>query len=154
MAAEYNYTWDQGADLTINLVYKTGASASDAAPVDLSSYAIRMDIRKENVDGVRVWTFNSEDIPNDAEASPDDVNRPADATGAGDNEAVLSSNGNIIINVPRSLTLPPSGAVYTQMQAGTFEFYYDVMMRNKTTNKQNKILKGTITVDKSSTLWA
>lgn len=144
MATTYDYTWDQGADLDISMIYKVGADVASATAIDLTNYSVRMDIRKDTIDGTRVYTFNSEDIAGDA---------AVDVAGATDNEAVLGADGSIKISVPRSLTLPPSGAVYTQMVSGSYKFYYDIMLRNKTTNKQVKILQGIITVAKSATLW-
>lgn len=126
------------------MVYKTGADTLTATPVDLTNYALRMDVRKDNIEGVRVATFNSEDIPGDA---------AVDAVGAADNEVTLGADGKIAINMPRALTLPPSGEIYTQIVAGSTLFYYDIILRNKTTNKQTKIMEGTITVAKSATLW-
>lgn len=144
MASIYNYTWDQGADLVLTMVYKVGPDAASAEAVDLTGYSVRMDIRKDTIDGTRVWTFNSADIAGDV---------AVDVTGPADNEATLGADGTITINVPRALTLPPSGAVYTQLVAGSNTFAYDVFLRNAA-NKQSKIMEGTITVVKSATLWA
>lgn len=131
----YAYVWEQGADLVMQMVYKTGADVGSATPVDLTGYNVRMDIS----DGTtRVYSFNSVALT--------DVT-PTDST----LEATLDSSGNINITVPRSLTLT-GGAVYTAMNAGKTVFFYDVFLRDPS-GKQKKILSGQITVNKSYTLW-
>lgn len=152
MAQVQNFTWDQGADLVIELIYREGETVETAVPVDLSSnYSVRMDIvvpaTKE-----RIYTFNSETI-----ADVDPV-----TSGAQDDsviEGVLSSGAggtpNISITVPRSLTLP-GGAVYAKYTAASnpvSTFNYDIFLRNKSTDKQAKVLQGTVTILDSSTLW-
>lgn len=131
----YDYTWEQGDDLVLQMIYTSGADAGSATPVDLTGYNVRMDIS----DGTtRVYTFNSITVT--------DVS-PTDST----LEATLDSSGNILITIPRSLTLA-GGAVYTALAAGKKVFFYDVFLRD-TLNKQKKILEGTITVNTSYTLW-
>lgn len=140
----YAFTWEQGDDLTINMVYKQGTAGSEAA-VDLTNYAIRMDIRTADTTRTLVYTFNSEDITEIPSV---------DNTGSSDNEATLGSDGTINIVVPRSLTLP-GGAIANYISAtSTNALIYDIFLRNKSTNKQNKILAGAITVNRSVTLWA
>lgn len=134
----YNYTWGQGEDLTINLIYKSGPPGAEA-PVDLTGYALRMDVAS---DAGRKFTFNSDDIADEA----------VDVVGPGDNEAVLGTDGSIAITVPRSLTLP-GGAVYDDIVAENNVFFYDIFLRD-TSGKQKKILRGQITVEPSYTLWA
>lgn len=137
-----NYTWGQGEDLTIDILYKEGPVES-AVPVDLTDYSLRMDIVE---DGIRLFTFNSEDIvPSD----------PAvDDTGVADNEAVLNHNGvegAIHIVVPRHITLP-DGELFPSLATNNI-FDYDIFLRNDVSNTQTKILRGQITVEPSYTLW-
>lgn len=142
MAATYNYTWDQGEDLEISLVYKEGPAGSPTA-VNLTNYQVRMDIRSVSVAGSRTWTFNSSDISGEP---------LADSVGVSDNEIVLGSDGSIKITVPRSLTLP-GGSIYPLLEnANSAMFVYDVFLRNGS-NKQKKIMTGAITVNRSVTLW-
>lgn len=141
-AAIRNYVWDQGEDLEINMIYKQG-EAGAVAPVDLTGYQLRMDIRKNDVEGVWVWTLNSDDIVEDPSV---------DAPGETDNEVTLGVDGAIIVQVPRSLTLP-GGAIHAQLSTGATAFAYDIFLRNPQ-NKQRKILTGLITVTRSVTLWS
>lgn len=130
----YDYDWEQGADLVFTMTYAVGADEDSADPVDLTDYSIRMDIS----DGTsRIYSFNS-----------DDLTSPVDNI----DEATLGSDGSINIVIDRSLTLT-GGAVFTAMAAGKTVFFYDVFLRDGD-SKQKKILKGTITVNKSYTLWA
>jgi hypothetical protein len=142
----HNFTWRQGTDLTISLVYKSGPDGEEV-PVNLTNYAVRMDMKTAiGAGGIHVFTFNSEDIVE----TP-----PVDTTGATDNEATLGSEGQINIVVPRSITLS-GGAVYAQMENGVLTFVYDIVLRNKTPDPdvQDVILTGTITIERSITLWA
>jgi len=132
------YTWNQGEDLTISLIYKEGPTGAEA-PVDLTGWKLRMDVVDSSG---RIFTFNSDDI---AESGVDTV-------GPSDNEAVLGSDGSISITVPRSLTLS-GGPIYARMQTGNSVFNYDIFLRN-TANKQWPILRGTIQVLESYTQWA
>lgn len=142
MAETQNYTWEQGDDSEVELVYKEKADAdSPATPVNLTSYSVRMDIAKQS-DSVRVWTFNSSDNAGTS---------PIDEVGPADNEVTLGSDGTISIIVPRSLTLP-GGAIHAAVQSGTLVFKYDVFLRTPA-GKQKKVLQGTITINPSVTLW-
>lgn len=99
--------------------------------VDLTGYSLRMDVR--SADGVtNLFTFNSDD---------------ADALTA--DEATFGTQGQINIVVDRSVALPGGALENSVGQALTF----DMFLRD-TANKQKKILKGTITIEKSDTLWA
>lgn len=139
--AEYNWTWQQGSDLVMGLIYREGPE-DEQVPVDLTGYSLRMDIA---YNGTRVYTFNSDVI---ADVDPITVGAQPDNT----TEAVLDADGNINITIDRSLTLP-SGGVYTLMTPGSdIVLGYDIFLRN-TTNRQSKILKGNITVEWSYTLW-
>ncbi len=135
--------WEQGADLTVSMIYRKGATEETATPVDLTGFSLRMDINKS--DGTRIFTFNSDDIPETG----------VDEPGAADNEATLGADGSIKILVPRAITLP-GGIVYNTMQGPSGEsiFNYDIFLRdNQAPPKQKKILQGQITINKSVTLW-
>lgn len=144
MAATYDYTWDQGEDLTILMLYKTGLPGSET-PVNLTGYSLRMDI--VTPDGAWRYTFNSATI---ADIDPTTAGNQPDST----IESTLGSDGSISITIPRSLTLP-GGAIYADISANPplLNFRYDVFLRAPDA-KQKKILKGQITVEKSYTLWA
>jgi hypothetical protein len=144
MAQSANFTWPQGEDLSVDLIYKEGTTALDAVVVPLSTgYEVRMDIVDSEE---RIYTFNSATLadvdPLTAGAQPDNVVEGVLSSGAG-------GTPNIRITVPRSLTLP-GGAIY---DSNNSVFQYDVFLRNTATNKQVKILKGSITVEESHTLW-
>lgn len=158
MAAQtQNFTWEQGADLVIELKYKEGATVETATTIDLSQetdpgtpdYEVRMDVVASD-DLQRLYTFNSNelaDVDPDVPVVPDSVVEGTLTNGAGDTP-------NIHVTVPRSLTLP-DGAIYTRMTGASpiTTFFYDLFLRNNLTGKQSKILTGTITVEKSYTLW-
>lgn len=139
----YNVTWPQGEDLTFPLIYKEGPAGAQVA-VDLTGYSVRMDL--VTMTGQRIYTFNSNDIadvdPVAAGAQPD-TNK----------EAVLGTDGSINISIPRSLTLP-GGVVYDLLVATppVEILSYDIFLRRPNT-KQFKILRGTVTVERSHTLW-
>lgn len=114
----------------MSLIYNEGAEGEEV-PVDLTGYSLRMDVVGNS--GV-VYTFNSDD------QDP-----------ATEDEAILGTDGSINIVVPRSLTLP-DGPVYDEMQQGNSVFNYDIFLRNPQ-NKQYPIVRGTITVVESYTLW-
>jgi hypothetical protein len=140
------YQWEQGTDLDLKFIYRTGVDAGSMLPVDLTAYEVRMDIRATNVAGERVWTFNSEDI---ADVDPVEVGDQADTA----KEATLGADGSINITVPRSLTLP-GGAIYAEMtdNPAVTVFVYDIILRDGD-GKQTKILSGTISINASVTLW-
>jgi hypothetical protein len=140
------YTWEQGTDLEMKFIYRTGENAESMAPVDLTDYAVRMDIRATSVTGDLVYTFNSTDIE---DVDPVTEGDQADTT----KEAVLGVDGSIRITVPRSLTLP-GGAIYEKMTATppVTVFVYDIILRDGD-GKQSKLLSGTISVNASATLW-
>lgn len=129
----YNYTWDQGQDGNISIVYSEGTVGSMVSP-SLTGYKLRMDIC--DGDGVKLATINSDD---------------ADALTA--DEVILGTAGQITVTVPRGFTLP-GGELYAALVAGNNVFYYDVFLRNGASPpRQQKILRGQITVDKSYTIW-
>jgi len=152
MAQVKQFTWDQGADLLVQLIYKEGPDALNAVPIDLSSnYSVRMDIvvpsSKE-----RIYTFNSETL---ADVDPLLTGSQPDSVVEGVLSSGASGTPNISITVPRSLTLP-GGSVYAKYTGSpsVSVFNYDVFLRNKTSDKQAKILQGTITIAESYTLWS
>lgn len=150
MAQIQDFTWDQGADLVIALNYKEGATAETAVLVDLSSgYSVRMDLVVPSTKQ-RVYTFNSSSITDVDLITP---GNQADSIIEGALTSGVGGTGNIQITVPRSLTLP-GGVVYDQFVGGVTTLNYDIFLRNTGTNKQSKVLSGTITINESWTLWS
>jgi hypothetical protein len=150
MAQTVNFTWAQGEDLPVALRYREGPDGSEVV-VDLTTgFAVRMDIvvpaTKE-----RVYTFNTEAI---ADVDPITVGAQADSVVEGVLSDGAGGSANIEFAVPRTITLP-GGTVYAKMTAtpAVKVFGYDIFLRNKTTDKQSKILTGTITIEDSNTLW-
>jgi hypothetical protein len=121
--------WQQGEDGEIDMVYKINGT-----PVDLTGYLVRMDVTAQGSSTV-LFTFNSETADTGGE------------TESGD-EATVNDQGEIYIVVPRSASLS-GGQLFNYLDTA---LDYDVFLRN-TSNKQKKILKGTITIQKSVTLW-
>jgi hypothetical protein len=146
--ASKDFTWEQGEDLEIAIIYKTGTSEANATPKDLTGYSVRMDIRATDVSGNRIYTFNSEDVIDLDGAGPnsdDDVVKEISQPGA---------DGMIRITVPRSLTV--QGGPIFELMSDTLNpvniFAYDIFLRD-TDDKQAKILAGKIIVNRSVTLW-
>lgn len=132
MAAIQNFTWNQGEDLEISVTYKI-----DNVPVDLTGYQVRMDIAKTGGSNpiASVHTFNTDDQDPETE-----------------DEIVVDSSGNILITVPRSLTLE-AGAVYPDiLNATEAKYNYDLFVRDNN-DKQRKLMQGEITVKRSVTKW-
>src|SRR6478735_1790522 len=96
MAASVDYEWDQGADLTINLVYKAGPEGATVA-VDLTAYKCRMDIIAP--DGKVLTVLNDEAI---ADTDPFIASAQADNAF----EVTMTALGGIVITLSRALTLP------------------------------------------------
>lgn len=112
MAAIHNYTWDQGADLVIALIYKKGPVDS-ATPVDMTGYSVRMDIVAQS--GQRLYTFNSAEL--------DDVSNIETPVPDTNTEFKLGPDGLIRLTVPRSITLPGGRVVpVTNRQSTSVEF--------------------------------
>lgn len=125
-------TWQQGEDGEISMDY----TDADDAPVNLTDYNLRMDIVNDT--GTKLYTFNTED------ADPSVGQTEAD-------EATLGADGSIYIVVPRGESLT-GGSLFNQIDVA---LHYDIFLRTPDPNgKQKKILKGTVTIEKSYTLWA
>jgi hypothetical protein len=134
MAANYSYTWAQGEDLVLAMLYKIGLPDQEPQPVDLTTYSLRMDIVTPT--GQKRYTFNSDAIVGDSVT-----------------EAVLGADGLISITIPRTLTLE-GGAIFKDITATPpmLTFNYDVFLRDAA-GLQRKILEGQINVERSHTLW-
>ena len=134
----YDTVWQEGEDGNISIIYKLNGT-----PVNLTGYKLRMDVRAAPVApatvGAILYTFNSDDIVE----TP-----PVDVTGSTDNEATQGSAGQINIVVPRATSLA-SGPFVTHIGEA---LPYDIFLRD-TSNKQRKILKGTIIIEPSITKW-
>lgn len=140
------FVWEQGTDLVLKFIHRTGPDAQSMTPTDLTGYDVRMDIRAGSITGDVVYIFNSAAI---VDTDPIQVGDQADDV----IEAVLGADGSINITVPRALTLP-GGAIYAQMTATppVTVFVGDIILRDAG-GKQSKILSFTITVNASATLW-
>ena len=123
----HNFTWQQGEDAVIKMVYK-----ENSTPVDLTGASLRMDVGPAE-SGTKLYTFNTSDA-----APEDDL----------DDEAVLGEDGSINIRVPRAVSLP--GGPLAPSVSSVLE--YDIFLRMADGN-QRKILKGQIFVEASKTLW-
>lgn len=151
MSQSVDFVWPQGEDLKVDLIYKEGTTPETAVVVPLTTgYSVRMDIVSQT-NGERLYTFNSADIP---DVDPVLTGAQADTQKEGTLSSGAGGTPNISIAVPRALTLP-TGVIYTKMKGVPPQvvFNYDVFLRNTTTDKQVKVLKGTITVEESYTLW-
>lgn len=143
MVAIQNYSWGQGEDLQISLVYKSGPIGGEV-PVDLALYSLRMDIA--GPDG-KVLT-----VLNNASITDTDPNTTGDQT---DTNYEVTMNepdtGGILIELSRALTLP-GGSFYRYIQTGVEDFQYDIFLRDSV-GKQIKLIQGTISISKSITQW-
>lgn len=134
-----NFTWQQGEDGIISIIYKVSIDGAPAVAVDLSTdYAVRMDVRDDT--SALLFTFNSHDIPSGG----------VDQVGSSDNEGTLGSDGEIRIVIPRSTTL--TGGAFINKIGQTLN--YDIFLRDTINNLQKKLVKGTITIEGSYTQWA
>jgi hypothetical protein len=141
--ANYNWTWQEGEDLVMSMIYKEGPLGEEA-PVDLTGYSLRMDVVSSN--GMHLHTFNSDDI--------DDVDIVTSGM-QGDTvkEAELGDDGTIVIVVPRAPTLPGGSIANIWTGPDPIQVYYDIFLRNNAVDQQSKILRGIITVERSYTKW-
>lgn len=144
MVAVNDYTWHQGEDFVIGLVYKTGPEGAEV-PVNLTNWSLRMDIAAP--DG-QIMSILNDDAITDA-----DTHVAGNQLEPSSTEVVLGSAGEVTINLSRSLTLA-GGKMYRYVTAnpGQNVFFYDVFLRDNT-GKQRKILSGNITLIKSVTQW-
>lgn len=143
MVATQDYTWEQGDDLIIEIVYKVNDVAVDLTAGE--GFSVRMDIAPllNNVPQAPVFSFNSDDFDGGG----------LDVVGAADNEVVFPSTpGTIHVVVPRGLTLG-AGAIASELSS-TNVFGYDLFLRDKGLDTQKKLVKGQITVNRSITQWA
>ena len=144
MPAVNNVEWEQGEDFIMNLRY-----VENENPVDLTNYSVRMDIAipaKSISPERKVMVINSDDVTVlDSEGSP------LDHEGASDNEVSVDSEGNINIFISRFTTLP-GGPIGDRLNASTV-FIYDLFVRDNTSNRQKKLVKGEITINRSVTQW-
>lgn len=140
MAAEYNVVWEQGEDFQMHMQY-----TKNGQPVDMTGYSVRMDIAP-TVGAAPIFTLNSDDI-----TGVDDEGNPLDVVGIADNEIVTDIDGNIDITINRQITLP-GGAMGNRLAANT-KYVYDIFIRENSSNLQRKLAHGSITVNRSVTLW-
>lgn len=134
MTHSVNFKWPQGEDLNIQLIYKEGSSSASAKPLSLKdTHSLRMDI--VSLTGTVLYSFVSSEHPN--------------SLGSGQ-----SGQPNINIFLPRQLTLP-GGAIHAEFtqNPSIAAFNYDMFLRNNQANKQYKIMRGQLSIEKSSTLW-
>lgn len=143
MAAVHNFELEQGEDLVIAFVYKTGPEG-ESVPVNLTSYDFRMDIVAP--DGKVLTVLNEEAIedtdPYVVGAQPDNGF-----------EVTLGATGEVRITLSRALTLP-GGVMFKYINANPSVrvFTYDMFLRDNM-DMQKKIMGGTITVQGSVTHW-
>lgn len=143
MAQPYNLDWDEGSDLNIAIVYKTGPSGAEVV-VDLSTYKLRMDITSP--DGKVLTVLNDEAI---ADTDMFTAGSQADTS----YEVTLGTVGEISIALSRNLTLPGGSFYrYTSANPAITAFEYDIFLRD-ISGKQKKIVYGVINVVKSVTKW-
>lgn len=141
--ANYNWTWQEGEDLVMSLIYREGPLGAEV-PVDLTGYDVRMDVVSES--GQYLYTFNSADILDTDPVTPGDQNPDTVR------EATLASDGTITIVVPRAPTLPGGSIATIWTGPDPIALRYDIFLRSPE-NLQKKILRGIITVERSYTKW-
>lgn len=144
--AQQDYTIEQGEDDVWSITYTI-----DGVPID-SSWQARMDIGPAGSGGgttASLWSFNSADFTDGV----DDNGQPLDLTGVADNEITISDEGQIDIEVSRTLTLP-GGKLGDRVAQGVTEFSYDLFVRDGDGGRQTKIMAGKISVNRSVTKWA
>lgn len=135
---KHDYTWPQGADLTIGFRYLVGPK-DEEVPVDLTGYTVRMDMAHPET-GESLYTFNTEE-----QEDPDEIFVNAGGT------------GRVVISVPRALTLPSedeadASPVYLALTQGVDTFNYDIFLRDPS-ELQTKVYGGVIRIERSHTLW-
>lgn len=151
MTQEARFNWVQGEDLTIELIYKEGSTTENAVPVDLSSdYALRMDIVDPEIG--RLYTFNSDavaDVDEETSGSQPDLDTEVEF-GNG-----TAGSPNVSITVPRHLALP-GGPLHGLIDYDhpVAVLFCDIFLRNTASDRQARILKAVISLEKSNTLWS
>lgn len=126
----HDFIWQQGEDGEISMIYKQNGVA-----VNLTGYELRMDVKQAG-SGTVLFTFNTADSDTGGEET------------SGDEVAALGATGEIHVLVPRTASLT-GGQLFNYLDAA---LSYDIFLRDSS-EKQKKILKGTITIEKSTTLW-
>lgn len=124
-----NFIWQQGEDGEINLRYSVMVG-EDKTYVDLTDYSLRMDIVGTDAN----YSLNSED------SNP-----------ATEDEVTLNYNGElgrIRIVVPREASIGAGTLTPGIGEALT----YDIFLRNPE-GLQKKIMRGTIIIEASTTIW-
>lgn len=135
MPATRDFNWYQGEDFTFDVYY-----AIDGVAQDMTGYAVRMDISRVSSSGVpgkTLVTLNSEDVSADT-----------DVPGEEDNEITLDTNGKIHVKVSREVTLDALNPAEAQVA-----YVYDLFLRDKATDTQRSILRGTILLTRAVTQW-
>src|SRR5690606_32361378 len=133
-----NFTIEQGEDLVFTLKLED----SDGLPLpDLADAKFRMDVKKQPTDTHPVWAFQKGaevEVDYDGpEGEPAELDTTDDVT-------INAETGEIHITVDRAFTFKPA-----VRGGGTFS--YDAFLDRN--DKRRKILTGTITVNKSVTIW-
>lgn len=134
MTGVYNYTWAQGEDLKISLIYSQTDANGVNTPVDLSGYSLKMQIGLPN-NPTPVYTV--------------------DSTVSASGTVSMDSSGHINITIPRTVLLS-GGDLYDDVSglSGKTNFIYDIFIKSGGSSPTyKKVLKGHITIDKSVTLW-
>lgn len=131
MSQAINFDWPQGEDLKISLVYKEGSDTAKAVAVNLASgYSLKLSVFHPTT---RVVLYEDESPSADISLS----------TGA-------NKQPNIVVYLPRAVTL--DGALHAALTSLS-TFGYDMFLRNTATDKQVKILRGNLKIEKSGTQW-
>lgn len=125
----YDFVWQQGEDGEINIVYKINDLV-----VDLTGYNFRMDL-KASTSGTVLYTVNTTGADTGGETTSG-------------SEVTMNSVGEIHAVIPRTTALS-SGPLFNHVNTA---LNYDIFIRDAS-NKQRKVLTGTITIQKSVTLW-
>lgn len=133
-----NFTIEQGEDLVFTLKLKD----SDGLPLDLTDAKFRMDVKKQPTDTHPVWSFQTQGVEVEVDYDgPEGEPAELDTT---DDVTIKDEIGEIHITVDRAFTFKPA-----VRGGGTFS--YDAFLDRG--GKRRKILTGTITVNKSVTIW-
>lgn len=135
----YNITLEQGDDIQFTLVYED----ANGDPIDITGAQFRMDVKKTLADTNPIWSFNTADT--DVTVDPDGEGGGSPETDTGGDSLIGGTNGVITIIIDRAFSYKPA------VRAGGV-FLFDGVLE-LADGKRRKILTGTITVNKSVTLW-